>query len=460
MDFAKWYTLENLAGLLVGLDQFMKDEKISAEEKKAVIEALYKLPRYRSRTKVYPNPFGDLRFRLEWYRKDLGMKLYTVQYPWGSFPVFPKGKEICMDYVRNPKYDLEKYGVPSDTGSELLTTRVYWHNHVGRMYSEWEYPDYSSIYRRKGFGQIGCAPAAIYHDGMQIASDIASVPPIDYDISSWGPTAWKRHKPAQPNFSLATFLGEARDLPRLLKARVEGLKTFSDFWLAVQFGWKPLLQDIRDMINFVDKMNKQIEFIYLNAGKPIRRNGHVYSNRWVERIYDKSGSPYEGLSTVLGGRFYPKRDASIRSTCTCHYEQTIRFSGEFLYWFNGTPPEYTTLAAKLAGLELTPQVVWNLIPWSWLVDWFTNLGDVIDNLNTEVADGQTSKYAYITGKTVRRYHWTGTDGYLHASIDRTFESLVRKNVNPFGVGYNGTLSLRQISILAALGISRSPRTNP
>lgn len=451
----KQFTLENVEPLILGLSSLQKSDP---KEYSKVLKTLYKLPRYRSRVIPYQNPMMELRFTLDWWHKTLGT-LYKKQYPWGSFRTFADSKEKCWDYVRNRSYDQEAFGRLDDTGSEFLRTLVRWHNHVYVNYDQWEVPDYSSIYRRHGYGPIGCNPPSFLNDGIQVTSPTADVPPEDYDISSWGPTAFARFKPAKPTISLANFIGESRDLPRLLKARVEGLKTISDWWLAVKFGWEPLLADIKSMIHFVDKMNEQIEFFLNNAGKPIRRGGKVTVSRTVDLVYDSSGAATDaGITTRLNGRFYPTNYGQCRTTITRKLERSIVFNGTFVYWFNGKPPDRTTLALKLAGLEVTPQVVWNLIPWSWLIDWFTNLGDLIDNIKTEVADQQLAKYAYITSKCDRSYTFAGTDGYNSAAITRSFESMRRCYVHPFGLSATSQLTLRQASILAALGISRNPKT--
>ena len=112
------------------------------------------------------------------------------------------------------------------------------------------------------------------------------------------------------------------------------------------------------------------------------------------------------------------------------------------------------------GLTLTPEVVWNIIPWSWLIDWFTNVGDVIANVDNGIAENLVAKYAYIMGET--RYEWVATStfncitGGTHAmSHVSNLERKKRGAAEPFGFGMTkDLLSKRQVSILGALGLSR------
>jgi hypothetical protein len=450
--------------------QFILTEK-DKKKRDAFFAAMYKVPRYRQRrlpTKSLNALIAnsDRRFNGAYYGPYFANKDKFVKnsYLYGDYRIFSDDLERSWDYVRNPKYDLKVWKEPSDTGSEFLTYRVGWENHIDVQNVDiWTY---NSPYWRRWKGNISANPDNIIVDGRNIFTVDHQMPPTeDYDITSWGPTAWNRFKPAKPTLDLAQFIGEARDLPRLLYAKLEGLKTIADVYIAARFGWEPLLRDIIDMCKFVDKFSEQVEFFYQNAGKPVHRKGTVTTKQTVDLVQDAHGvQGNPGISSHLDGRAYPSWPGGLHEPyhqqTIRKYKQTIYFNGTFVFWFDGKPPERDTLIARLAGLEVTPRVVWEVLPWSWLIDYFSNLGDVIANLNTEVADRQVAKYAYITGKTDRTYTTTGTDGYNKVSIDRFYRTTVRLLCNPFGLASSSTLSVRQAAILAALGFSRSQRKNP
>jgi hypothetical protein len=124
------------------------------------------------------------------------------------------------------------------------------------------------------------------------------------------------------------------------------------------------------------------------------------------------------------------------------------------------------MAKKTLGLSLTPDTVWNLAPWSWAVDWFTNAGDVISNLTDWAVYGLCLRYGYIMEHTIARDTYTYVGGSKGAGFKRTeylpppiileVETKIRRKANPFGFGltWNG-LSPIQLAIAAALGITRS-----
>jgi hypothetical protein len=119
--------------------------------------------------------------------------------------------------------------------------------------------------------------------------------------------------------------------------------------------------------------------------------------------------------------------------------------------------------ADRLGLDPSPDTVWNLAPWSWAADWFTNAGDVVSNLSDFASGGLVMAYGYMME------HSSVTDSYRLAdhtglipmmgkprSLDVVTETKLRIRANPFGFGvaWDG-LSPFQLSILAALGLSRT-----
>jgi hypothetical protein len=103
--------------------------------------------------------------------------------------------------------------------------------------------------------------------------------------------------------------------------------------------------------------------------------------------------------------------------------------------------------------------VWELTPWSWLADWFTNVGDVVANMSTGYAENLAAQYAYVMGTTQISTCWDTSlntkQGVIHNSSGYTETYKHRVGASPFGFGLTSNdFSARQWSILAALGLSR------
>jgi len=127
------------------------------------------------------------------------------------------------------------------------------------------------------------------------------------------------------------------------------------------------------------------------------------------------------------------------------------------------------IAKQVFGAKLTPETLWNLTPWSWAVDWFSNTGDVLSNVSSWKSDGLVMQYGYIMETSITRHtyryiptkNWNGVSPYTgdYKAIPPLIVekiSKIRRRANPFGFGvtWDG-LSPIQATIAAALGLSRS-----
>ena len=118
------------------------------------------------------------------------------------------------------------------------------------------------------------------------------------------------------------------------------------------------------------------------------------------------------------------------------------------------PATRNLLAVDLLGLRPTPAVIWNSLPWTWLIDWFTNVGDILDNITASQTERCVAQYLYIMGTTTREYEWHGTDGWYTCGAKHEFVSKVRDVAHPYGLAFGSNLTPLQMSILAALGAQK------
>lgn len=291
------------------------------------------------------------------------------------------------------------------------------------------------------------------------------------ELNAYGATAVARCKPTNPIADLSTAIGEIyrEGLPHLVgsqtwKNRNQRLKNLGGDYLNVQFGWRPLLNEVSSFANAITHAKTVLEQYERDAGKSVRRQYRFPEHRSVEEtVLNDSRS-----AILLGGssEFYDFENLG-RLVLTREIVQNRWFSGAFTYYLptgydsRKMMDKYALAAKKLFGLTPTPDTLWNLAPWSWAVDWFSSTGDVISNLTSWAIDGLVMHYGYIMEHTVVRDTYSLSDTGL---IDRnvkvqplTFvtETKIREPANPFGFGltYDG-LSPSQKAILVALGISK------
>lgn len=120
-------------------------------------------------------------------------------------------------------------------------------------------------------------------------------------------------------------------------------------------------------------------------------------------------------------------------------------------------------------ISINPSSVYQMIPWTWLFDWFSNTGDIMYNLNQSMSNNLVAKYAYLmheaTYQTERTALWKsrflhringiGETQYMYGAGSSSTIVTCKNRIagNPFG--FNLTLpdfSSWQVSILLALGL--------
>lgn len=148
------------------------------------------------------------------------------------------------------------------------------------------------------------------------------------------------------------------------KGKTAGLppgQTFANLWLEYQYGWRPLLSDIygscEELANtfYAPKMLR----ITATANEEIEQKGYLFT-----------GTPYE------------------------HVNRTIRNRSHVVFMFQ-EPTEWTNVLSR-TGLTNPAHLAWELMPYSFVVDWVIPVGDYLSNLDATVG------LNFIKGSTTTR----------------------------------------------------------
>lgn len=318
-------------------------------------------------------------------------------------------------------------------------------------------------------------------DGPVAAIDPMSVSwPTDPDagkhLDELGTTAIALVKPTNPVAGLTAALSELRmdglpHLPNLSawEQKAKLARNSGGEYLNAQFGWLPLVSDISDFARGVHNAHSLIEGYKRNIGMPIRRSYHFPQIRTIEEETIK----YFKYPWRVPDRTDEWTSSGARSGTLIRSIEVTRdrwFSGCFTYFFpksilgSEKLADYAILAKKL-GVEPTPEVLWQITPWSWAIDWFSNTGDVISNYSSFLRDGLVLRYGYMMEHSVIRHNYSlvgtrtfdGVDRQV-ADVNLVIETKIRRRATPYGFGLNWDgFSAFQSSILAALGLSRVGR---
>jgi len=327
--------------------------------------------------------------------------------------------------------------------------------------------------------------------------------------------AWSRTKPRIQQNNLLVSVAELRDLSRMARSCRDKAKFFHKAWkdigglevngamfpkklanefLENQFGWQPFLSDLRQLYATYHGSDRILKHLSERNGKPTRREATIVG-RYIPpapRGALGSGKTDPGAPDAQGGSYDPDRtdiktgggtgqicnpslNANFFSVSPTWerreiVETIVRASGKFSYYrpeFDTGLNDYSSpwfaiqRQLTLYGLRISPSNVWRATPWTWLIDWFTTVGEHFDLLTDVVQDSVVCHYLYITQhkrrtwKVIQHLPFAQT-GMLTLEWTQEIESKERVGASsPFGVSLTwDSLTPRQLVILAALGISR------
>lgn len=280
--------------------------------------------------------------------------------------------------------------------------------------------------------------------------------------------------PTNPPAALAEALIETyrEGLPALI-----GLNSFRQRFrptaiasehLNYQFGWRPLVNDLKRAARAAAMSSEILARYQEESGRKLHRSRDFPETKYQEII--KSTNHGLSVPNQSGALFWFSGQGVGNLTQTISHSQRMWFRGAFSYYLQtdnltvNKLHEIADHARHVYGIEFTPDVLWQVSPWTWLIDWVGNIGINITNATRLSQDGMILRYGYMMRHTVasRRRECVRSlrfqSGSIPLSVVHTRERKERIRATPFGFGLNpDTFSGRQWSILAALGMTRGDR---
>jgi hypothetical protein len=138
------------------------------------------------------------------------------------------------------------------------------------------------------------------------------------------------------------FVAAAREVNLAITPKgVSAKRSLANNWLEYSFGWKPLIEDI---YNAADHLQNPI--------KSVRPTGSARATHSYKNVSGSVASGFWNIQTVFGSRY---------AKLGCE----VSINNANLYLLNRL------------GLANPASVVWELIPFSFVVDWFTTVGQFL-----------------------------------------------------------------------------------
>lgn len=328
-------------------------------------------------------------------------------------------------------------------------------------------------------------------NGWDSASYVRSVAD---NLANRGAEAWNALRPDKPDFSLAQELMELRDLPGLFKSAVERIvkqsrqeyfrryrrkpsKYTGAAFLEYQFGWLPLLRSIRDFVKAFRGKDKRLRQLIRDEGKPVRRRVKLKDisspGNTSDQDFEQSSTTRNTYPNGYGCEHFPilNTNCYANSGSWVWGKQTITNKtwavGRFRYHLPPGPRNRRwrrRMLSNIMGLRISAAELYAVMPWSWLADYFVDLGQFIEATSpSAIADRLTADYCYLMRQRCVDYHTIGRirlltrTGTQSANMERVTKNYIKVRIGatPFGFGVRQSdLRPTQIAIMSALGLSK------
>lgn len=199
-------------------------------------------------------------------------------------------------------------------------------------------------------------------------------------LTWWATRIVAETNPQTADVNVPQNLGELKDVPKLLEqlgkyvsnAFLTGSphKLLSDLFLMDRWALQPLLADLRKLLNLQRSLDRRLREINdMKDGKNLRKR--VRLDKFKNTIY--RDVPYNSVGVTL------------KAAETTTYDGTSWGSIEWYLpsWspYRAMSDDELKTSAQLSSLGINSlsafQALWELVPWSWLVDWFANVGDLL-----------------------------------------------------------------------------------
>lgn len=268
-------------------------------------------------------------------------------------------------------------------------------------------------------------------DGYSAAS---LLPASIIDTSSYINAALARTGLNTPITNLPLFIAELKDIPHMLKhagdvlhlaktgiTKLSHPKQVAAATLAYQFGWAPLISDLRKLISFQDQVEKrrfQIDKAF-NDERGYRGKAMLLLKE--DHSIERNKLLQSSMQMTLRRDVYTDDLQKVWASVTWKPSSRMRQLGY--------DAAYAAAFRSALGLNARniPLTVWKVLPWSWFVDWFANCSDYL--LATNNLQDYVPSRGCIMVNTKRTISYAGAKWHWSTGETVTMDAYVKVQEN-------------------------------
>lgn len=233
------------------------------------------------------------------------------------------------------------------------------------------------------------------------------------------------------------------------------LRSVSDSYLQVSFNLNPLLSDLTALRNSMSGLRGELEALLQRANLPQRRHFRT-------TLYDEYPSTSLQKSFALSAQTY--YTPSLKVTREVNYSvRTFNATLEYSYKLPQVNADLRSVLAILdrLGVNLNPAIIWNALPWSFVVDWVFGVSRWLDQFKVRNIEPIVHVRGFCMSRHVRRttkVYFDAAPGFV-GPVSEVYEDAYRRKAGlrhdqiSSSIRSSG-LNLKEFSLSSALLLSR------
>lgn len=186
--------------------------------------------------------------------------------------------------------------------------------------------------------------------------------------------AWLQMKPDLTELSVPNFLAELDDvksLYKLWKKNASLVKNVAGLHLNYKFGWKPTMGDLSALIDSLVNLRSAIKRFEDSLGT----------------IVKKMTSPVNDSFYASGSFAWPSAGSTTtwRATGKRQISAYAAYAPQPLAVMGGADKILRGIIDSL-GFELNPRIIWDALPFTFVVDWFFGVGSWLERFKVDALE--------------------------------------------------------------------------
>lgn len=221
-----------------------------------------------------------------------------------------------------------------------------------------------------------------------------------YGLADKNMLAWEilsKTNPSLPVVNVPAYLGELKDIPGLMRNWGRSLlRDVARGHLLYRWAYKPLVSDLRKLYRFQRHVNNRMqELLSLRDGRTMKRRCHLGRASVIQQTHNV---PLHSIRFLLRATKYVTLKSEVWGTAEWKLLPDSKLPQLGYAPLEGLAHSSATGINSYGALA----AAWELTPWSWFADWFSNIGTCLNASNNSLGMtfGRISLMRHSSSKTI------------------------------------------------------------